>query len=180
MQVLLRETELQTSKENALKEEQELYDAIIEKQNIELSKKDSLNQNLEMYLGAALREGYWTPEEGYEDPGEKKSKEGKVSFDTIPFDGEELAYYLKDPTNLEEKTYYDYILLSDTDISRMDTNNFESIVIYLTEKKNLESSILEEYILYPNAGFIFGFFKIKKEESSSSGVRRIKAILEQI
>jgi hypothetical protein len=46
---------------------QEQYDKVLEE-------KTTWNNKLELTLGPALREGYWTPE-SYEDPGQKMEKE---------------------------------------------------------------------------------------------------------
>ena len=89
-----------------------------------LDNKEILNQKLELILGPALREGYWTPD-NYEDPGQARKAElvmvptaaqtgAVLTFDNTAFEGEELNYYyanIDDVAN-NNKTYYPYIDIS--------------------------------------------------------------------
>ena len=89
-----------------------------------LDNKEILNQKLELTLGPALREGYWTPD-SYEDPGQARKAElvmvptaaqtgAVLTFDNTAFEGEELNYYyanIDDVAN-DNKTYYPYIDIS--------------------------------------------------------------------
>ena len=89
-----------------------------------LDNKEILNQKLELILGPALREGYWTPD-SYEDPGQARKAElvmaptaaqtgAVLTFDNTAFEGEELNYYyanIDDVAN-DNKTYYPYIDIS--------------------------------------------------------------------
>lgn len=130
-QQLLDTIDNRTNQRDILKEQvdvlqKELDDAIAEQERI-LALKDELNQKLELVLGPALREGYWTPD-SYEDPGEGVKEILEISqasewnqsgpvlvFDNEPFDGEETGYYYDSIESLtnEEPIYYDYIDISE-------------------------------------------------------------------
>lgn len=89
-----------------------------------LDNKEILNRKLELTLGPALREGYWTPD-SYEDPGQARKAElvmvptaaqtgAVLTFDDTAFEGEQLNYYyanIDDVAN-DNKTYYPYIDIS--------------------------------------------------------------------
>lgn len=89
-----------------------------------LDDKNILNQKLELTLGPALREGYWTPD-SYEDPGQARKAElamvptaaqsgAVLTFDNVAFEGEELNYYYANVDDVanDNKTYYPYIDIS--------------------------------------------------------------------
>ena len=120
--------QIKTAKiENLTQKQEQLQlqlDNVIEQQKALLSTKDEWNQKLELYLGPALREGYWTPE-SYEDPGQGKEADliVKTSWDKIGaqlilddelFDGEETGYYYDsiDDVSSDKKTYYPFLDVS--------------------------------------------------------------------
>lgn len=89
-----------------------------------LNNKEVLNQKLELTLGPALREGYWTPD-SYEDPGQARKAElamvptaeqtgAVLTFDNTAFEGEELNYYYANVDDVanDNRTYYPYIDIS--------------------------------------------------------------------
>lgn len=89
-----------------------------------LNSKEILNQKLELTLGPALREGYWTPD-SYEDPGQARKADlvmvptaaqtgAVLTFDDTAFEGEELNYYYANIDDIanDNKTYYPYIDIS--------------------------------------------------------------------
>ena len=134
---------LQKSIENVkaqLKKQEELRDE-------KLKLKEELNRKLEITLGPALREGYWTPDT-YEDHGESKTVEqiprnndqftGAVfKFDETPFEGENLNYYYDDGVALDKdkKTYYPYISLANH-YQNWANQNLNDLVLYLQSQKH--------------------------------------------
>lgn len=102
-----------------------LKNTLENKQTSLLKEKEEWNQKLEIKLGPALREGYWTPDT-YDDPGYIETKTAKFKssvqeedntifiFDKIPFEDEEKGFYYAsvEDEQLEKKTYYPYIDLS--------------------------------------------------------------------
>jgi hypothetical protein len=101
-------------------------------------------------LGPALREGYWTPEDTYEDQGESKINEdiprennrftGAVfKFDEEAFEGENLNYYYADSIALEndDKTYYRYISLAKNDYKNWANQNLNDLILCFQRAKVL-------------------------------------------
>lgn len=147
-----------------LEEIESKYDGFIEQKNY-------WNNKLELVLGPALREGYWTPD-SYEDPGEKVEKDllgsfqenytavgAKRIFDNKYFASEEKGYYYDTAYEVNnQKRYYDYILLDNSTLAAWRDKNLEELVLHLTHP-NKQGDLLPERLLYENAGFIFAFIK---------------------
>lgn len=135
------------------------------------SQKGELNQKLEIVLGPALREGYWTPD-SYEDPGEKieaivsdisetiPSSGAGLIFDNVLFDGEDSGTY--EDSVLEEPTtkYYNYIPIEDI-YSQWENQKIENLVIHLQNPKlsyTITTSNLPAgnyYVLYNTQKYYF-------------------------
>lgn len=92
-----------------------------------LKEKEDWNQKLELKLGPALREGYWTPD-SYEDPGYTSTYENIIlqninvlddevvfKFDSQYFDNEEKGYYYSsiEDESEDKRTFYPYIDISE-------------------------------------------------------------------
>lgn len=154
-----------------MQEKETTLEELLNEQERLVEEKEKLHLRLEKILGPALREGYWNPDTSYEDPGNRKillvnqDKENGLFFDEVPFEGEPESFYYATAENLsnEVKTFYDYINISSlTNIWK--NKNLTKLVLHLKEPKGETEvgKILEERLLYPNAGFIFGFFKDNK------------------
>lgn len=164
------------SLEKKVEDLQNELDTAIEEQEAWLDKKDQLNQKLELILGPALREGYWTPD-SYEDPGQSNKSDvraitsssweqsgAKLVFDYKDFEGEEVGYYYKsiDDLSNNRKSYYPYIDISTlyADWYKSDSN-IEDLVIHLLNPgfKGVvgESGIASgpHYIIYNSTAWYF-------------------------
>ena len=154
-----------------IQEKETTLEELLNEQERLLEEKEKLHLRLEKILGPALREGYWNPDTSYEDPGNRKillvnqDKESGLFFDEVPFEGEPESFYYATAENLsnEVKTFYDYINISSL-ANVWKNKNLTKLVLHLKEPKGETEvgKILEERLLYPNAGFIFGFFKDNK------------------
>lgn len=119
--ILAKQISVNTLNTSIISFEEELT-SYEEEQKQLLEEKEELNNKLEIVLGPALREGYWTPE-SYEDPGQSKiiesiSRNGiednvELKFDTIPFENENLNYYYSTIDNQINnlKSYYPYLII---------------------------------------------------------------------
>ena len=156
------------AQEQALELCQEQYDKVLEE-------KTTWNNKLELTLGPALREGYWTPE-SYEDPGQKMEKElfshfqeyyseasAQLIFDDQYFSSEETGYYFDSAFDVSEsQKYYSYIPITTTLLNEWEGRNLEDLVIHLKNPTGT-GTYLEERLLYENAGFIFAFIKSENQ-----------------
>lgn len=136
-----------------------------------LSEKDIWNNKLELILGPALREGYWTPD-NYEDPGERLEanlagpfKESYIAsgaqliYDNQYFSSEEKGYYSDDPYNPDVKKYYSYIEITNDLLEAWKDKEIKNLVIHLKDPDS-QTGYLNERLIYENAGFIFTFIKL--------------------
>ena len=136
-----------------------------------LSEKDIWNNKLELVLGPALREGYWTPD-SYEDPGEKLEADLTESFketylasgaqliyDNQYFSSEEKGYYSDDPYNPDAKEYYSYIKIGNDLLEAWKDKEIKNLVIHLKDPDS-QTGYLNERLIYENAGFVFAFIKL--------------------
>ena len=121
-----------------------------EQQNKFLEEKNILNYKLEVVLGPALREGYWTPD-AYEDPGESKivesiprSDNGGVvlKFDSEPFEGEELNYYYAsiDDQIQNNKSYYPYLIVDNETLNKWKNYDLSTLTLRLSNPYGIYTS----------------------------------------
>ena len=121
-----------------------------EQQNKLLEEKNILNYKLEIVLGPALREGYWTPD-AYEDPGESKivesiprSDNGGVvlKFDSEPFEGEELNYYYAsiDDQIYDKKSYYPYLIIDNETVNKWKNYDLSTLTLRLSNPYGVYTS----------------------------------------
>ena len=121
-----------------------------EQQNKLLEEKNILNYKLEVVLGPALREGYWTPD-AYEDPGESKivesisrSDNGEVvlKFDSESFEGEELNYYYAsiDDQIYDKKSYYPYLIIDNEIINKWKNYDLSTLTLRLSNPYGVYTS----------------------------------------
>lgn len=125
-----------TSLEKELEKAEANYENILKQKELDI-------QNLELILGPALREGYWSPNE-YEDPGEAVTaiinspiedaitEACSLIFDKEYFDGEEVGYYYDEGT-LENKKYFGYIKLDNSfaEDDILSSNKIEDLIVHL-------------------------------------------------
>lgn len=121
-----------------------------EQQNKLLEEKNILNYRLEIVLGPALREGYWTPDT-YEDPGESKIVESisrndnsgvVLKFDSEPFEGEELNYYYAsiDDQIQNNKSYYPYLIVDSETLNKWKNYDLSTLTLRLSNPYGVYTS----------------------------------------
>ena len=165
-----------TDLEKSIEDLQKSLDEYEAQQDDLLKQKELLNQRLEVVLGPALREGYWTPD-SYEDPGESRMVESiersdketgvVLTFDTKVFDGENLNYYYADNNDLDDKnkTYYPYIDISEI-YEEWEDKNIENLTLhlqnpYLSFKTESTISAGNYFIIYDNTKYYYALNQIR-------------------
>lgn len=135
--IKIKNNELINLNDQVKKKEETLEDKEQEQQDI-ITEKERLNHNLEIVLGPALREGYWTPSDSYEDQSqlismEVSAKSNGIIFDEELFEEELLNYYYKKSEDIDNnlRTYYPFIEISKENLSKWTGKNIENLIIHL-------------------------------------------------
>ena len=171
-----RKAALKTSKTKTIEKLKAELESFEDTYDNYLSEKDIWNNKLELVLGPALREGYWTPD-SYEDPGEKLEADLTESFketylasgaqliyDNQYFSSEEKGYYSDDPYNPDAKEYYSYIEIDSNLLEAWKGKEIKNLVIHLKDPDS-QTGYLNERLIYEDAGFIFAFIKLKNNSN---------------
>lgn len=166
-----RKAALKTSKTKTIEKLKAELESFEDTYDNYLSEKAIWNNKLELVLGPALREGYWTPD-SYEDPGEKlevnltgpfkesyTTSGAQLIYDNQYFSSEEKGYYSDDPYNPDVKEYYSYIEITSELLEAWKDKEIKNLVIHLKDPDS-QTGYLNERLIYENAGFIFAFIKL--------------------
>ena len=120
-----------------------------------LKEKNNINLEFENLMGYFLKEGNWNTTD-YEAPAENKYIDNcSIFYDTVPLDGEQLAYYLVGVN--ETKTYYNYI---DIETIKNHIPNIEELVII--EKWSDNSINYQKQYMY-NSQYTVQFMRVNGE-----------------
>lgn len=179
----VKQTELESKGRARVDLEKKLKEYETEYEDI-LAQKEADIQNLELILGPALREGYWSPTE-YEDPGEavtaqlgaittKASEACSLIYDKEYFDGEETGYYYDEGT-LDTKKYYGYIKIKNIE-NILESNKIENLTVHLRNPSSAYTVVNTPlakgaYFIYYNSQKKYFTFDEQKEIGTKLEIR---------